>query len=215
MSRDKYRAQGSWSQFHLVYTLPGRSEDRCGGTTGDALKTKEHDDLAPCWEHCTGSTVAMGTATSGNWCVLPAHSLCPSFTCTYPLSTQHFSHRHSLKSTCNSSSLKKQQNHFSYEICPRDMHYIDFSSSNSDPSDTWCESKNPRGWALTLSRGLQPLMVQSGPMGQTVQRLQLGDPADPNHRLFPKPCVFPLLGEVNHGQKEDTIRPGETEFQIL
>lgn len=95
------------------------------------------------------------------------------------------------------------------------MHYIDFSSPNYDPSDTRCESKNPRGWALTLSRGLQPLMVQSGPMGQTVQRLQLGDPVDPNHRLFPKPCVSPLLGEVNHGQKEDTIRPGETEFQIL
>ena len=72
----------------------------------------------PCWEHCTGSTVAMGTATSANWCVLLAHSLCPSFTCTYPLSTQHFSHSHSLRSTCNSSSLKKQQQIFPMKYVP-------------------------------------------------------------------------------------------------
>ena len=58
-------------------------------------------------------------------------------------------------------------------------------------------------------------MVQSGPVGQTVQRVQLGDPVDPNHRLFPKPHVFPLLAEVNHGQKEDITKPGETEFQNL
>ena len=75
-------------------------------------------------------------------------------------------------------------------------------------------SGQPVTVGVILSCGLQPLMIQSGPMGQTIQRVQLGDPVDPNHRLFPKPCVSPLLAEVNHGQKEDTTRPGETEFQL-
>ena len=53
--------------------------------------------------------------------------------------------------------------------------------------------------------------MQSESEGQAVQREQLGDPVDPNHRFSPKPRASPPLAEVNHGQKKDATRPGETQ----
>ena len=114
VNRDNYPAQGSWSQFLCLHT----SRKAWGQRRWNHRRCME--DKRARWPARAGST-----ALGARWLwgqplqqtdvfflpILSAHHS-PALT----LLAQHFSYSHSLRSTCNSSSLKKQQLFFLWNM---------------------------------------------------------------------------------------------------
>lgn len=143
VNRDNYPAQGSWSQFLCLHT----SRKAWGQRRWNHRRCME--DKRARWPARAGST-----ALGARW--LWGQPLQQTDVFFLPILSAHHSPALTLLAPSISPTailwgqlvtahLWKNNNYFSYEICPKNVHYIDFSSSNSDPSDTQCESRNPRG----------------------------------------------------------------------
>lgn len=87
------------------------------------------------------------------------------------------------------------------------------SSPEAAPAPTQCVCvfRNPgAGVGLSHGAGALPLTAQAGSEDPGSAE-QPGGPVSPKHGFSPKPCAFPPLAPVNHGQKTDTAKPGETQ----